>query len=501
MDWASYPAFGDRVLSMIGIEIHWLILQYVLGLPLMAVIAEIIWLKTKNEKWLKISRTLAKGFVMVFAVGAAMGTASEFGLVLLWPNLTEAAGKYIFFPLYAEVFAFLMEVIFVYMFYYAWKKLPSKAHIIVGILAITGAWFSATMIVSVNSYMQAPTGILIGDYGHGYPKLTLFVPNDIVSALNVKALQNAGMDVLGKTKDSAIVALPCSTVRQIVSDAFSGRIIRDSVLYGFLTTQAKEKLANVPVKVVLDAIMWNTVKNFGVYTITFQSPVFVASVLHSIMAGITVSAFTALAFYAYSAYRRSKDVAKLGFKYSLAFATIAIILQGLVTGHEMGVAVAEWNREKFAAILEGSPKFLKSIELFLAYGNPNAKYVEYSEIPNALRPPTIIHTLYYLKIGLAVSLAVTALVLAYMVFIRKKEPYSPYLLALPVVAQVVSFLGWSVREIGRKPWTIYGIMDVKTAHTMNPPDTITAGLIALYFVVLLLALGYGIYRFLWRCEG
>ena len=105
MDWASYPAFSDRVLSMIGIEVHWIILQYVLGLPLLAVIAEIIWLKTKDERWLKIAKTLAKGFVMVFAVGAAMGTAAEFRLILLWSNLTEVAGKYIYFPLYAEVFA------------------------------------------------------------------------------------------------------------------------------------------------------------------------------------------------------------------------------------------------------------------------------------------------------------------------------------------------------------------------------------------------------------
>ena len=116
MDWASYPAFSDRVLSMIGIEVHWIILQYVLGLPLLAVIAEILWMKTKDDRWLRISKTLAKGFVMVFAVGAAMGTAAEFGLILLWPNLTEVAGKYIYFPLYAEVFAFLMEVVFVYMY-------------------------------------------------------------------------------------------------------------------------------------------------------------------------------------------------------------------------------------------------------------------------------------------------------------------------------------------------------------------------------------------------
>ncbi len=497
MDWSSYPAFSDRVLSMIGIEIHWLILQYVLGLPLMAVVAEIIWLKTRDERWLKVSRTLAKGFVIVFAVGAGMGTASEFGLVLLWPNLTEAAGKYIYFPLYAEIFAFMIEVIFVYMFYYAWKKLPAKAHVLVGILALVGAWFSATMIVSVNSYMQAPTGIMVGDYDKGYPKLMLVVPNDVVSVLNVSALKNSGMDVIGKSSDGVIVALPSYIVKEVVADAFGGKTIKESVLHSFVTDPS---LANVTVRSVLDEIVWNTVKHVGVYTVTFQSPVFRASVMHSVMAGVTVSAFTALAFFGYSAYRRNGESAKLGYRYALVFALISIFVQGLVTGHEMGVAVANWNREKFSAILYGSPEFLKSIELFLAYGNPNAYYVDYDKIPDWLKPPTIVHELYYVKIGLAILLALIALALTYLTFVRKRRTYSPYLLILPVIAQIVSFLGWAVREIGRKPWTIYGIMDVKTAHTINPPSPLVVALLALYFVALLSVLIYGVYRFLWRCS-
>ncbi len=104
--WLSYQASHERILSMIGIEIHWIILQYILGLSVLAVVAEVLWIKTKKENWLKISRTLAKGFIIFFAVGAAMGTVSEFGLVLLWPNLTEAAGRYIYFLFYAEIFAF-----------------------------------------------------------------------------------------------------------------------------------------------------------------------------------------------------------------------------------------------------------------------------------------------------------------------------------------------------------------------------------------------------------
>ena len=500
--WLSYPASHDRILSMIGIEIHWIILQYILGLSLLAVVAEVLWIKTKKEDWLKISRTLAKGFIIFFAVGAAMGTASEFGLVLLWPNLTEAAGRYIYFPFYAEVFAFLMEVIFIYMFWYGWKKLPAKAHILIGILAITGAWFSAAMIMSVNSYMQAPPGIIpVYDNGwrfeEGYPKLTLFIPNEIVPALNVEVLKSAGAEIIGKTKDSVIVALPVSIVKQLISDSFSGKTVGESILYSVLTESAKESLKDVPLLKVVDAIVANTVKEVGVYTVTFKSPTYFPSILHAIFASITVSSFTVAGGYALAYAKRKEDHAKLGLKYGIYLALISITIQGLVTGHEMGVAVAEWNPEKFAAMEANTPTFIEKIVAFLAYGDFNAKIPEYYKIPDEFKPPLIVHYLYYTKIILAILLGLAALIVSYMLIKNKDFPYA-YLIAFPVIAQVISFLGWTVREIGRKPWTIYGIMDVSTAHTINPPSAGAAALIAVYLTAILAALIFASYKFLWR---
>ncbi len=500
--WLNYPATSDRILSMIGIEIHWVILQYTLGLSLLAVVSEIIWLKTKKEDWLKIARTIAKGFIIVFAVGAATGTASEFGLVLLWPNLTEAAGRYIYFPLYAEIFAFLMEVVFIYMFWYAWKKLPAKVHIFVGILAVTGAWFSAAMIVSVNSYMQAPPGIMPAydngwTYNQEYPKLTLYIPNDIVSALNVKILQSLGMEIKGKTENSVIVALPVSIVRQLISESFSGKTVGNSILYAVLTDSAKESFKNVPLLKVVDAIVVNTVREVGVYTVTFKSPTYFASIAHTLFAAITVASFTVAGGYGLAYSRKKEEHAKLGLKLGIYVALVSIAIQGIVTGHDMGVAVAEWNPEKFAAMEANTPVFLKKFVAFLAYGNFNAKIPDYYGIPDEYRPPVLVHYLYYTKITLATVLGLVTLFAAYRLYRGKEISYS-YLIILPIVAQIVSFLGWAVREIGRKPWTIYGIMDVSTAHTINPPTIGEVTIISLYLVGLLAALSYTSYRFLWR---
>jgi len=107
-----------------------------------------------------------------------------------------------------------------------------------------------------------------------------------------------------------------------------------------------------------------------------------------------------------------------------------------------------------------------------------------------------VHYLYYTKLTLAAILGLVALFLAYRLHRKRDVPYS-YLIVLPIVAQIVSFLGWAVREIGRKPWTIYGVMDVSTAHTINPPTMGEVIIIALYLVGLLAALSYT-YRFLWE---
>jgi len=579
--WSSYPAAGDRLLSFIGIEIHWAILQYVLGLPFMTFIALLLYLRSKDRAWMRFARTLAKGFVIVFAVGAATGTTVEFGLVLLWPNLTEAAGRYIYFPLYAEIFAFLMEVVFLYMLWYGWNKLPPKALAAVAFLGFLGAWYSASMILSVNSYMVAPTGIEpaykpsgVYLYSQGYPKIQVYMPKDLVPLLNVTALQKvAHVDILGVYGDSVKVAIPARVVQELVREAWSGAKLQDSVLVHFVnkttvqhltlaqvqalaaklgvpaaslagTKSPVEMLLSIPVKNVLDYILITTVKHIGYMSITFKSPVYPATLMHTIGSALTVSGFTVLAGYALRLLRMPKDAdpeykryIEKAFKFAAIFAAIAIAYQGFIAGHEMGRAIAYWNPEKFAAI-EGTSEHILSLSKLLhtdkimpliAYGSLSAKLPSYDKIPvnyckcsltgapniPDCRPPIIIHYLYYTKIGLAILIGLYGLIVALivirnrlgivdkvlnMVGIRGELPSRFWLMLAPIaafVAQLVSTLGWAVREIGRKPWTIYGVMTVDVARTVNPAPTWQLALIAIFLVSISLGLIYAVYKILW----
>jgi len=66
---------------------------------------------------------------------------------------------YLFFPVYLEVFAFVAEALFVYMYFYTWDKVKPTFHIVIGILTAFGAILSALMIVSVNTLMSVPHGL------------------------------------------------------------------------------------------------------------------------------------------------------------------------------------------------------------------------------------------------------------------------------------------------------------------------------------------------------
>ncbi len=539
--WLSYPAASDRVLSMIGIEVHWAILQYVLGLPFMAFIALLIYAVKKDEMWKKIALTLTKGFVLVFAVGAATGTGSEFGLVLLWPNLTEAAGRYIYFPLYAEVFAFLMEVVFIYMLYYGWNRFKPWALVLVALLAFGGAWFSGSMIVSVNSYMVAPTGIhpaydpATGQwlYSQGYPKLDLYVPKSLVPVLNVTTLTKLGMAVSGVTSDSVKVEMPVRIVQRLAWESWHGVKVKDSILMlvvnkttvSHMSQDQLNQLLNTPVKAIVDKILVNTVQHEGVYSITFKSPVYAASIIHVLGAALTTSSFTVMGVYAFRLAGKIeneeyKKYAKKFLKYSAYFAVIIIALQGLVFGHEMGKAIAYYNPEKLSAMEGVTTKHfsitrtfhLDSLMKLLAYGSTSAHMPNYDTIdpnycqckaaPNpaieSCKPPILIHYLYYTKISLAVLLGLYALAISYYVW---RDRTSKWLFKLGiagiVVVQLVSYLGWAVREIGRKPWTIYGVMTPDVAHTFNPAPVWEVALVSLYFLGMLAILAYAVWRILW----
>jgi cytochrome d ubiquinol oxidase subunit I len=129
-----------------------------IGMPLLMVLAERRWLRSKDPLDLELAKRWSKGTAILFAVGAVSGTVLSFELGLLWPRFMLLAGPLIGLPFSLEGFAFFTEAIFLGIYLYGWNRISPGAHLAAGVLvAISGA-VSGIFVVIANAWMNTPTG-------------------------------------------------------------------------------------------------------------------------------------------------------------------------------------------------------------------------------------------------------------------------------------------------------------------------------------------------------
>jgi cytochrome d ubiquinol oxidase subunit I len=132
-----------------------------IGLPVLMVIAEAMYLRTHRPVYLELAKRWARGSAILFAVGAVSGTVLSFELGLLWPSFMAKAGGIIGMPFSLEGFAFFTEAIFLGVFLFGWNKLPPLLHWLSGVLVAVGGISSGIFVVTANAWMNAPTGFKI----------------------------------------------------------------------------------------------------------------------------------------------------------------------------------------------------------------------------------------------------------------------------------------------------------------------------------------------------
>lgn len=134
-----------------------------IAMPMLMIIAEWKWLRTKDEIYLTLAQRWAKGTAILFAVGAVSGTVLSFELGLLWPGFMGYAGSIIGMPFSLEGFAFFTEAIFLGIYLYGWKRVPPRAHLFAGAMVAVSGALSGIFVVIANAWMNAPTGFRLED--------------------------------------------------------------------------------------------------------------------------------------------------------------------------------------------------------------------------------------------------------------------------------------------------------------------------------------------------
>lgn len=217
---------------------------------------------------------------------------------------------------------------------------------------------------------------------------------------------------------------------------------------------------------------------------------------HAVLGGWVYSFGLVMSLYAYRLLRARGDEQTnwAAFKLtSLAFA-IPIPVLGFL-GDQQGKLLAKYTPATLAA-LEGAHETISSgFPNLLAYGDWNTPIKGLIEYPVDFQHP-LLYLQWYSKIGLAVIMALIALVIALKV-IRGKT-ISKTWLSLSVLAAffgiVVNILGWYIKEVGRQPWVIYGL--VKVTDILSPTFTITpiaVAAVAGMLVLAILGISYTVY--------
>ena len=150
--------------NQMAISLGWHIILACFG---MAFPAMIFVLHRKGLRGDAVALELAKRWSKVagvlFAIGAVSGTVLSFEMGLLWPGLMEQYGDVIGLAFTLEGIAFFMEAIFLGIYIYGWGRIPGERHILMLVPIIASGIFGSFMVISVNGWMNAPTGFDIVD--------------------------------------------------------------------------------------------------------------------------------------------------------------------------------------------------------------------------------------------------------------------------------------------------------------------------------------------------
>ena len=152
-----------RQMQALSFAVHIPLVCFGIAFPAMVLFAEWLHRRTGDELYRTLARRWTRVMAALFAVGVITGTILSFEMGLLWPNFTGTFGGVFGLGFAIEGFSFFTEAIFIGLYVYGWDRLSSGWHFVSGIPIVISGFTGSLMVISVNGWMQHPTGFrLIG---------------------------------------------------------------------------------------------------------------------------------------------------------------------------------------------------------------------------------------------------------------------------------------------------------------------------------------------------
>ncbi|WP_374615059.1 cytochrome ubiquinol oxidase subunit I [Sphingorhabdus sp.] len=421
-----------RIQFAFTVSFHFLFPAFSIGLASFLAVLEGLWLKTGKGVYANLYRYWLKIFAIVFAMGVVSGIVMSYQFGTNWSVFSDKAGPVIG-PLmaYEVLTAFFLEAGFLGVMLFGINKVGRKLHFVATLAVAVGTFISAFWILSVNSWMQTPVGFEIAANGQ-------FMPGD----------------------------------------------------------------------------SW--------WTIVFN-PSFPYRLVHTLLATYLTTAFIVGAV---GAWHLLKDKANPGarkmFSMAMWMAAIVAPLQ-IVAGDFHGINTLEHQPAKVMA-MEGHYQSYPDGAPLILFGIPNSedRRIDYAiEIPNASSlilkhdwnaplagldtipdenepPVAIVFWAFRIMVGigfLMLGIGIWSLVARWRGKLFEWQLLHRFALVMGPSGLVAVLAGWVVTEVGRQPFTIYGLL--RTADSASPLDAPAVAASLLAFVVVYFAVfGMGVWYIL-----
>lgn len=406
---------------------HYLFPQLTMGLAFLIFVMKVIGLRTKDERYDNAARFWGRIFGINFAVGVVTGIPMEFQFGTNWARFSNSTGGVIGLTLAMEgLFAFFAESAFLGLFLFGEKRLSKSGHLFAAFMVFIGSWLSGYFIIATNAFMQHPVGYSVGPRG---------------------ALQLADF--------------------------------------------------------------WGYVLN----------PWAIAMYAHNMSGAVITGSFVVAAVAAFwTLMGHHKEAAQVSLKVGVYMGLIFSLLQIFPTGDHQGKMVARFQPASLAA-MEGkfetsqraelvfigqpdvknrkleNPLYAPGLLSMLAYGSFGAEVKGLNDFPQDRWPDNVelLYYAYHIMVGLG-TMFIALMGLSSLFQWKNKLATTKPLLWILMLAfpfpYIANTMGWMTTELGRQPWTVYGIL--RTIDGTSPKVSAgnvsfsTLGFMGLYLVMGLL---------------
>ncbi len=419
------PVFLSRLQFAVTAMFHILWPLTTVGISLILVVFEGLWLKTGDVDHYLHARFWAKLFVLNFSVGIISGLPLEFEFGTNWSRFSMMTGEFFGNILgYEGAMAFMLEAGFLGIMLFGWLRVPPTIHLLATGMVALGASLSVFWILVANSWMQTPAGI---------------------------HLEN----------------------NRVVVDSYFEAIFNKNMPWG---------------------------------------------VLHTWVACLTTSLFVIGGLSAwYILKNRNTDFFLKSFKIALIGAIFVVPIQlylGDVSGHHVflnqpakGAAIeahwttnqegkgAEWNLLMWPNENDQKNDWaitIPNLLSVLATGDLHGQVQGLTSFPQADQPPAIALIFYSFRIMVVIGMAFLGLMLwtlfawlkgqlTLMSIGKHRLLLYAWIASIPL-GYLATECGWLVREVGRQPWVIYGLLRTRDAASTLPLSVVATSLVT--FVVI-----------------